>query len=67
MVHVRLDRGWTDGNGVSHASGDTVDVDAATLAAMEADGVVDEDWAGPGKPPGDDDKDGWAGPGKIEP
>ena len=51
MVYVRLVREWTDATGVAHAAGDMVDVDAVTLAELEATGVVtnveDEDWAGP--------------------
>ncbi len=60
MVYVRLDQEWTDGQGNSHPAGEMVDVDAATLAELEAKGVVTlqgKDWAGPTG----DDKD-WAGP-----
>lgn len=42
MVYVRLEREWTDGNGKTHPAGSTVDVDPATLAKLEADGVVAE-------------------------
>ncbi|MFC3500493.1 hypothetical protein ACFOOK_05865 [Micromonospora krabiensis] len=68
MVYVKLESDWTDGNGVSHAAGESVDVDAATLAALQADGIVSEPaagkdgpdkWAGPGSP------QKWAGPGSA--
>ncbi|SCL23400.1 hypothetical protein [Micromonospora inyonensis] len=57
MVYVRLNTEWTDGDGVNHAAGETVDVDAATLAELQAAGVVTEvpksggdastEWVGP--------------------
>ena len=40
MVHVRLARNWTDVGGSAHHAGELVDVDAVTLAALEASGVV---------------------------
>jgi hypothetical protein len=40
MVYVRLAQGWTDGGGAAHVAGDMVDVDAVTLAKLEAEGVV---------------------------
>jgi hypothetical protein len=40
MVYVRLAQGWTDGGGAAHGAGDMVDVDAVTLAELEANGVV---------------------------
>ncbi|GIF71844.1 hypothetical protein [Asanoa siamensis] len=58
MVHVRLEKDWTDQAGVEHAAGASVDVDAATLAQLQADGVV----------AGDDVKaQGWMGPTHEEP
>ena len=64
MVYVLLERDWTDGTGAAHSAGDRVDVDAVTLAELEATGVVrsgETDWAGP-----TDGKTGakaaWAGP-----
>ncbi|MBX7266005.1 hypothetical protein KIF24_08160 [Micromonospora sp. Llam7] len=69
MVYVMLQSDWTDGNGITHPAGDSVDVDAATLALLQAQGIVGEvpsggkdgtDWAGPG---GTD----WAGPGSTNP
>lgn len=60
MVYVKLEKDWTDGDGVTHAAGDSVDVDAGTLADLQAKGIVSEktsDWAGPGSP------SKWAGPG----
>jgi hypothetical protein len=51
MVYVRLARDWTDSTGAAHAAGEMVDVDAVTLAELEATGVVSSvekgDWAGP--------------------
>jgi hypothetical protein len=40
MVYVRLAQGWTDGGGAAYAAGDMVDIDAVTLAELEARGVV---------------------------
>ncbi|MEQ4302106.1 hypothetical protein ABNF97_12065 [Plantactinospora sp. B6F1] len=40
MVYVRLEKEWTDGDGVGHSSGDMIDVDAATLAKLQAAGIV---------------------------
>jgi hypothetical protein len=66
MVYVRLARDWTDGTGAGHTAGDLVDVDAVTLAELEATGVVAPEgvgtlesasWAGPTGGSGD-----WAGP-----
>ena len=42
MVYVRLARDWTDADGARHAAGAMVDVDAATLAELEAAGTVSE-------------------------
>ncbi|MEU8262907.1 hypothetical protein AB0C02_20035 [Micromonospora sp. NPDC048999] len=55
MVYVKLESDWTDANGVAHSAGESVDVDAATLAALQAEGIVSEGsggkeggkWAGP--------------------
>jgi hypothetical protein len=62
MVYVRLAKDWSDGDGTVHAAGTMVDVDAATLAELEADGTVaasgdDEDWPGPTA-----STDAWPGP-----
>jgi hypothetical protein len=54
MVHVQLAKDWTDNGGTAHPAGETVDVDAATLARLEKDGIVVE-------PEGDRDTD-WPGP-----
>jgi hypothetical protein len=75
MVQVRLARTWTDAGGAAHGAGDLVDVDAITLARLEACGVVtpnessdpqsDEptrEWAGPTGPTDDDETAQWAGP-----
>ncbi len=69
MVHVQLEQRWTDRNGNSHEAGETVDVDPATLATLQARGVASdpdeeggtESWVGPT----DDDGEGtesWVGP-----
>ncbi|TDB72162.1 hypothetical protein [Micromonospora sp. KC721] len=69
MVYVKLESDWTDGDGVTHSAGDSVDVDAATLAMLQAQGVVSEgsgggkdgtDWAGP-------TGTNWAGPTGTNP
>ncbi len=60
MVYVRLARDWTDSTGAPHHAGDMVDVDAVTLAELEATGVVAPnggDWVGPTGGSGD-----WVGP-----
>ncbi len=67
MVYVKLEGDWTDADGVAHAAGESVDVDAATLAALQAEGIVSEgstskdgtEWAGPGS------TTAWAGPGSA--
>jgi hypothetical protein len=49
MVHVKLDKEWTDSAGTTHSAGESVDVDAATLAELQEKGVVTDgnEWAGP--------------------
>jgi hypothetical protein len=42
MVYVRLEQEWTDSAGNTHQAGEMVDVDAATLAELEAGGIVEE-------------------------
>ncbi|SCE89874.1 hypothetical protein GA0074695_1994 [Micromonospora viridifaciens] len=42
MVYVKLESDWTDADGVAHSAGESVDVDAATLAALQAEGIVSE-------------------------
>ncbi len=67
MVYVRLDGEWTDGKGISHSAGDMVDVDAATLATLQAKGLVSEnkaDWVGP---TGSEPTTNWVGPTSTEP
>jgi len=56
MVYVRLEKDWIDKSGVTHAAGASVDVDAATLAALQAKGIVGDTteaqgWVGPTAPP----------------
>lgn len=72
MVAVRLARGWIGYGGAVHRAGEFVDVDAVTLAKLEASGVVtpsestgestsERDWAGPTAE--DDERTvAWAGP-----
>lgn len=61
MVYVRLARDWTDPSGNRHEAGDMVDVDAATLATLEAGGIVEEPAGGWPAPTGDGDSadGGW--------
>ncbi len=62
MVYVRLEKEWTDSSGVGHSAGEMVDVDAATLAKLQASGIVGgekPDWLGPTG--GGSGKD-WLGP-----
>lgn len=40
-MHVRLSTTWTDPRGTVWAAGDTVDVDAVTLASLEELGMVE--------------------------
>lgn len=46
MVYVRLAQDWTDPSGTQHAAGDMINVDAATLATLEAGGIVTEPTGG---------------------
>ncbi|MEV4534860.1 hypothetical protein AB0J82_13620 [Asanoa sp. NPDC049518] len=67
MVHARLEQDWTDPAGVAHAAGASVDVDAATLADLQAKGIVADDveaqgWIGPTSTGGDVKAQGWIGP-----
>ncbi|MDG4765185.1 hypothetical protein O7632_13930 [Solwaraspora sp. WMMD406] len=65
MVYVKLDKDWTDGSGVSHAAGEMVDIDAATLAKLQQEGIVDEsEWIGP---TGDKVTTNWIGPTSTQP
>jgi hypothetical protein len=63
MVYVRLEQGWTDDGGVNHAAGEMVDVDAGTLARLQAEGVVGE--AGSGSGGGESTE--WVGPTSTTP
>jgi hypothetical protein len=69
MVYVQLAQDWTDDEGNSYSAGDTVDVDAGTLARLESNGLVadpgdgdgdSDSWIGPSG--GDEDSDSWIGP-----
>lgn len=51
MVYVKLAREWTDGTGAAHEAGDMIDVDAVTLAELEATGVIAGPDAGHGGKP----------------
>ncbi|MGR6321179.1 hypothetical protein Q2K19_19865 [Micromonospora soli] len=71
MVYVKLDSDWTDADGIGHVAGESVDVDAATLAVLQAEGIVSEgsggskdgtDWAGP-----TGTTTNWAGPTSTTP
>lgn len=70
MVYVRLDQDWTDAEGDQHSAGDMVDVDAATLAQLQADGVVVDPagggWVGPSGGAGTTGG-GWVGPSGDSP
>ena len=68
MVHVKLAKAWTDGSGTTHSAGESVDVDAATLADLQEKGVVSDaqQWAGPTGPM-PTDPDSWAGPTSSPP
>ncbi|WP_434741050.1 hypothetical protein [Micromonospora sp. SH-82] len=60
-MHVRLSTPWTDPQGTLRARGETVDVDAVTLARLEEQGMVENPdgqsvdpqkiGPGPGTPP----------------
>ena len=68
MVYVRLEKEWTDGKGVGYSAGEMVDVDAATLAKLQAAGIVGgerTEWLGPtgGGQEGTD----WLGPTGTKP
>jgi hypothetical protein len=78
MVYVRLAQDWTDDGGTAHIAGDMVDVDAVTLAELEADGVVEaaekaddgagtEAWPGPTSPSPDVEPAAWPGPTSPSP
>ncbi|MFI6757860.1 hypothetical protein ACIBF5_01765 [Micromonospora sp. NPDC050417] len=64
MVYVQLVQGWTDEEGVNHAAGEMVDVDAATLARLQAEGIVGEEGGGSG---GGGDHKEWVGPTSTNP
>jgi hypothetical protein len=59
MVQARLEKAWTDDSGKTYSAGESVDLDAATLAELQEKGIV-KSWAGPTAPPSDTKK--WAGP-----
>jgi hypothetical protein len=67
MVYVRLEGEWIDAAGVAHSPGEMVDVDAGTLAKLQAAGIVGGEkanWAGP---TGGTGSATWAGPTSTEP
>ena len=68
MVHVKLDKEWTDSAGTTHSAGESVDVDAATLADLQEKGIVSDakNWAGPTGPKPSDPQN-WAGPTSSQP
>jgi hypothetical protein len=57
MSRVRLDREWTDAEGVTHAAGETVEVDDDTLTELLEAGIVEAEPPAPPAPP-----QAWAGP-----
>jgi hypothetical protein len=62
MVAVRLARGWVGYDGTVHEAGELVDVDAVTLAKMEATGVVTPSDDGDCDCDCDEPTIAWAGP-----
>jgi|HigsolmetaAR206D_1030411.scaffolds.fasta_scaffold01252_8 hypothetical protein len=62
MVYVRLEKEWTDGDGVGHSAGDMIDVDAATLAKLQAAGIVAGEGVEPGAKGGPTEGTDWLGP-----
>ena len=76
MESARLTQDWTDTDGTAHQAGDTVTVDAETLAQLRAIGFVSdiqqeaEEWSGPTEQeqeeqwngPTYDSSESWAGP-----
>lgn len=72
MVYVRLENNWTDREGATHSAGEMVDVDASTLAQLQANGMVadpgegedPDSWVSPtdGDGGGDEDPDSWVSP-----
>jgi hypothetical protein len=71
MVYVRLAKEWSDSEGTVHDAGTMVDVDAGTLAELEAAGIVagpgdggdTESWPGPtATQDGGDSTESWPGP-----
>lgn len=55
MVYVRLEQDWTDDDGERHLAGEVVDVDAVTLARLQAEELVKD-------PDESADPDSWGGP-----
>ncbi|MEV0154627.1 hypothetical protein AB0H57_12915 [Micromonospora sp. NPDC050686] len=64
MVYVKLENDWTDADGINHSAGESIDVDAATLASLQAQGIVSEGPKGGGSKDG---TDGWIGPTSTKP
>jgi hypothetical protein len=64
VVYVRLVADWTDSQGEQHLAGELVDVDAATLAVLEAAGATAgaDDWVGPTGSDAEEDWSAWSGP-----
>ncbi|WFE21141.1 hypothetical protein O7621_25325 [Solwaraspora sp. WMMD937] len=64
MVYVKLEKDWTDSSGVSHGVGEMIDLDAGTLAKLQEEGVVAEEWIGP---TGEKVGTNWIGPTSTQP
>ncbi|WBB95113.1 MULTISPECIES: hypothetical protein [unclassified Solwaraspora] len=64
MVYVKLEQDWTDPSGASHGAGEMIDLDAGTLAKLQEEGVVAEEWIGP---TGEKVGTNWIGPTSSQP
>lgn len=65
MTQVRLERDWTDQDGNQHPVGALIEVDAGTLAELQAQGIVADPDGHPHN--GTEPDGGWIGPGAASP